>query len=281
MSIKVKRERPDQRRHHRVAAPLLVDIDGMQYRADDWSLGGLNVCGLRGVLPVPGDELALEVTLPFQGFDIKFAVSGEVVHNDAEDAMIGVKFLDLGEREAKLMQHFVGDIVRGAMSPVDDTIQRIDVPVTPASIKPDPNPREEVPIRRWPIKTICFTAAYLLAGFVVFSYAAMLVFANFVNLEVRSAVIPAPLEQVKAQAEGRVRWTKFRPGDAVLEGDVVLRMFDNKTEREIELAHLAIKERTNEIAYLMRRKSTRSRRFRPSLGSKQRTLRRPNCARRA
>ena len=254
MSVKVKRERPDQRRHHRVAAPLLVDIKGTQYRADDWSVGGLNICGLRGPLPAPGDPLALEVTLPFQGFDIKFAVNSEVVHNDAEDAMIGVKFLDLGEREAKLMQHFVEDIVRGAMSSVDDTIQRIDVPVTPASTKPDPNPRDEVPIRRWPIKTICFTAAYLLAGIVVFSYAAMLVFANFVNLEVRSAVISAPLEQVKAQAEGRVRWTNFQPGDAVLEGDVVLRMYDNKIEREIELAQLAVKERTNEIAYLMRRK---------------------------
>ena len=246
MSVKVKRERPDQRRHHRISAPLFVDIEGVQYRADRWSLGGLNVCGMRGTLPVPGDQLAIQVTLPFQGFDIKFNVNGEVVHNDAEDAMIGIKFLDLGDREAKLMQHFVEDIVRGSMSAVDDTIQRIDVPVTPASIKPDPNPREEVPLRRWPLKTIGYTAAYLLAGLVVFSYAAMLVFANFVNLEVRSAVISAPLEQVKAQAEGRVRWTKFRPGDTVLEGDVVLRMYDNRIERDIELARLAIKERTNE-----------------------------------
>ena len=35
---------------------------------------------------------------------------------------------------------------------------------------------------------------------------------------------------------------------------MVLRMYDNRIERDIELARLSIKERNNEIAYLMRRK---------------------------
>ena len=81
--------------------------------------------------------------------------------------------IELGEREAKLMQHFIEDIVRGSMSTIDDTIQRIDVPVTPASIKPDSSPTEEVPLRRWPVKTIAMSATYLAVGLAVFSYAGM------------------------------------------------------------------------------------------------------------
>lgn len=237
-----------------MTAPLIVEIEGEKYRATDWSLGGLRIIGLTSNLPARGDILDLNVTLPFQGFGVSFAVPGEVVRSDPEERMIAVKFQELGERETELMQHFIEDIVRGAMSDVNDTIQRIDVPVTPASIKPDPSPVEQVPVRRLPVKTIMMTAAYILAGVVVFAYAAMLIFTNFFNLEVRSAVISAPLEQVKAQADGRLRWTGYRPGDPVIEGDVVLQVFDNKIEREIDLARLAMKERTNEIAYLMRRK---------------------------
>ena len=254
MAVKVKRERPDQRRHHRVTAPMFISIDGEQYRADDWSLGGLKVSNLKIDLPKPGDEIQLALTLPFQGFGINFTVNCQVVRHSAEEAMIAVKFLDLGEREAGLMQHFIEDIIRGAMSEIDDTIQRIDVPVTPASLKPDVNPGTEVPVRRWPIKTIMMSAFYIVAGFCILGYTAYLVFANYVNLEVRSAVIAAPLENVKAQAEGRVQWTRFQPGDHVEEGEVVLQLRDNKVEREIDLARLQIKERSNEIAYLMRRK---------------------------
>ena len=249
MSVKVKRERPDQRRHHRVNAPLFVEIEGERYRVSDWSLGGLRIQGFKTTLPPRGDTLKLQITLPFQGFDVSFTAACEVVRADADHQMVAVKFVDLAERESELMQHFIEDIVRGAMSDVNDTIQRIDVPVTPASIKPDPSPVEEVPVRRLPVKTILMSTAYLLGGIAVFSFAATLVFSNFFNLEVRSAVISAPLEQVKAQADGRVRWAQHQPGDPVVEGDIVLRLYDNKTEREIDLARLAMKERSNEIAY--------------------------------
>lgn len=254
MAVKVRRERPDQRRHHRVTAPLFIDFGGERYRADNWSLGGLKVSGLKGELPAPGDKIELQLTLPFQGFGINFQVNCEVVRNDADEAMVAVKYLDLGEREAEVMQHFIEDIIRGAMTDVEDTIQRIDVPVTPASLKPDVNPANEVPVRRWPIKTIMMSAFYIMMGFGVFGYTAYLVFANYFNLEIRSAVIAAPLENVKAQAEGRVQWTRFQPGDHISEGDIVLRLLDNKVEHEIDLARLQIKERNNEIAYLMRRK---------------------------
>ena len=83
MSVTVKREKPDQRRHHRVTAPLFVSLEGNPFkaRAHNWSLGGLRVDGYPGELPALGNEVALQLTLPFQGFDISFDVKGRVVRH--------------------------------------------------------------------------------------------------------------------------------------------------------------------------------------------------------
>ena len=74
MTVKVRRERPDQRRHHRVTAPLFVAYAGQNYRAADWSLGGLRLEGLPGELPAAGEQIPLGLTLPFQGFDVSFFI---------------------------------------------------------------------------------------------------------------------------------------------------------------------------------------------------------------
>ena len=86
MSVKVKRERADQRRHHRVTAPIYVDVSGHRLRAADWSLGGLRIDGFPGQVPAVGEEVQLQLTLPFQGFDVSFDAKLECVRNDPSRA---------------------------------------------------------------------------------------------------------------------------------------------------------------------------------------------------
>lgn len=142
MAVTIKRERPDQRRHHRLTAPLFVEVQGHRVRAADWSLGGLRIEGFPGDVPSIGSSFDLVISLPFQGFDVNFQASAEVVRTNPANGMFAVQFTELGERERELMAHFIEDLVRGHMVEVEDTIQRIDVPVTPASLKPDePKPK--------------------------------------------------------------------------------------------------------------------------------------------
>ena len=253
MAVRVKRERPDQRRHHRVTAPLYVAVGGHHLRAADWSLGGLSVVDYPDQCPNPGDPLDLHLTLPFQGFDVSFAAKAEVVRNDPAHGMFAVQFTELGERERELLQHFIEELVRGAMVDVQDTIQRIDVPVTPASLEPTKARGAKVPIRRWPVKAIAMTALYGVIGIGIFAYTALLGYSNFYRLEVQTAVITAPIETVASQADGRVQWTSAKPGDAVTSGDVVVNVVDNQIEREIELAAIAIKEKAAQLAFLRQR----------------------------
>ncbi len=254
MAVKIKRERPDQRRHHRVTAPLFVRVDGHRLRASDWSLGGLKLDDFPGDLPGAGAELQFHLTLPFQGFDVSFDAKGEVVRIGRETKTVAVRFTEIGERERELMQHFIEELVRGSMSGVEDTIQRIDVPVTPAQLEPDAkNLPANLPMRRVPVKTAVMTSVYGLAGLVIFGYASLLGYSNFYRMEIQTAVISAPVETVAAQADGQVAWTEVKPGDEVKTGQVVIALIDNQLEREIELADIAVQEQKAKLASLKRR----------------------------
>ena len=256
MAVKVKRERPDQRRHHRVTAPLFVRVNGHDMRATDWSLGGLRVDGYPGELPVAGAELPFHLTLPFQGFDVSFDIKAEVVRTNTADKMFAVRYTEIGERERELMQHFIEELVRGSMSDVEDTIQRIDVPVTPARLEPDTKKiPDNMPVRRWPVKTVVMTTFYTLAGLVIFGYAGLLGYSNFYRMEIQTAVISAPVETVTAQADGQILLTGLKPGDEVRAGEVVVNVVDNALEREIELADIAIKEQKAQLAFLKQKQS--------------------------
>ena len=260
MAVKVKRERPDQRRHHRVTAPLFVDFGGWRLRAADWSLGGLRLEGFPDEVPSPGDALDLHLTLPFQGFDIAFDAKAEVVRSDAATGMFAVQFTEIGERERELMSHFIEELIRGSMVDIEETINRIDVPVTPASLKPDASPSDEVPVRRWPIKTLVMTAVYLVLGAIVFGYTAMLIYTNFFRLEVQTAVISSPVEEVRARADGRVVWQDVAPGAPVEKGQVLVSIMDTELEREIDLARIAVDQQRAKLLYLKRRYTEEQRR---------------------
>jgi multidrug resistance efflux pump len=255
MAVKVKRERPDQRRHHRVTAPLHVDVGGVRVRATDWSLGGLRIDDYPGAIPAMGETLALGLSLPFQGFDVSFDANAEVVRSDPSRAMFAVQFTQLGERERELMSHFIEELVRGSMVNVEDTIQRIDVPVTPASLEPDVNPKRQVPLKRWPIKTVAMSSFYMMLGLAVLAVTVVLGYSNFYRMEVQTAVIAAPVETVQAQAEGKLLWAGKEPGDQVKAGEVVVKVLDNQVEREIELAEIAVREQQAKLAFMKRRQA--------------------------
>lgn len=252
MAVKVIRERPDQRRHHRVTAPMLVTVGSHTLRATDWSLGGLRLDGFPGEIPAPGDTLSLKLSLPFQGFDVAFTAEGEVVRTDPGQRMFALRFTQLGEREQELMRHFIEELVRGSMSVVADTIKRIDVPITPVSTAPDASPKSQVPLNRWPIKTVAYSAFYLIVGVFVFGYAAVMTYSNVFRLEVQTAVISAPMVTVQAPGDGHVIWTSYKPGDLVKSGTVVLRVADNALERDIDLADIEIAERKARLVYTKR-----------------------------
>lgn len=230
----IVREKPCQRRHHRVTAPMLVTLpSGEQLRATNWSLGGLRLDAISAPLPKIGETMLLDLELPFQGFDISFKVEIQIARVVKETKTIGASFVELSERANDLMSHFISDLVRGQMATIDETICRIDVPVTPISTKPDVNPNEEVPIKRWPLKTIVMSIFYIVLGIVVFSYLAVLLYSGTMKMEISSAVISAPVTTLKMPVDGLIVPVKMQDSGSVKQGDILARVKSEVIEREL------------------------------------------------
>lgn len=233
--MKIVRERPDHRRYHQVTAPMRVQMpNGETKMASNWSLGGLRLDGLTGPLPNVSDTLQLILELPFQGFDISFEVNARVESVSADTGTTGLEFEELSERAHDLMNHFIDDLVRGQMATVEDTICRIDVPVTPISTQPDAVPGEQVSVGRWPVKTVLMSAFYLVLGTLVFGYLGILTYSKTMRLEVRTAVISAPLATLKMPLDGILRPIRFAPGTQLKRGERIALIENPKLLAQIE-----------------------------------------------
>jgi len=244
--MKITREKPCQRRHHRVSTPLELQIQGGVYSAIDWSLGGFRIAGWTGDSLCEGSEIACYFKLPFQGFDIAFNLSVQIVHVDEKLGQMAAQFVNLSDRQTELMSHFIEDLIRGAMSPVEDTILRIDSPVTPVSTNPDPSPSDQVPIKRWPTKLIVMSTLYVAVGFALFLYIIFILYSNFFSLEVESGVVAAPIERIISTTDGRITEVSVELGLLVRQGDELMVLEDASIEEQISLAQIGI-ERSRAI----------------------------------
>lgn len=246
--MEIIHERPSQRLHYRVGAPMRVTLGERTFTAADWGLGGCRLAGLSGELPAAGSEHTLFCTLPFQGFNITLKAEASVVRVDAAAGEVAFRFNALGERETALMQHFVEDLVRGKMTDVADTIVRIDTPVTPVPTKPDPNPVEAMPVRRWPVRQIVMTLFYFVLGAAVFGYVGIYIFVTLFRLEVQTAVVAAERLTVTAPVTGVVSESLVRPGEQISAGTPLAEMEDTGHGADLRRARTVLASTTAELA---------------------------------
>lgn len=243
--MKARRERPSQRLHHRVTAPLRLDIQGRSYRSRDWSLGGFAVDRYEGGA-APGERITCGLELPFQGFGLSFTIEAEVVRVEDGGGM-AAKFLEMGDREREILSHFIDELVRGSMTSVEDTILRIDTPVTPVPTLPDPNAGREIPVRRLPLRTLAFTSLYLMAGLAVLIYCGLVAYANFLRLEIDTAVVSAPVQPILATADGKLWTVAYDDDQLVRRQSPLMTIQDAGLETAIEEARINVDRMTMEL----------------------------------
>ena len=248
--MKITREKACQRLHHRVSTPLNVLINGREYSAADWSLGGLRVTDWddwQETESLVGQRFECKFELPFQGFNIAFEVLTEVVRCSKENAELGLKFIDLDERQIELLNHFVEQLVRGAMTPVEDTILRIDSPVTPVSTKPDPSPAHEVPVNRLPLRLIGMSSLYFLVGSALLFLMAVTIYENFLNLKVDTAVTVKPQEPLISLVDGRIKTVSATLNSPIKTGDSLLILESPDVVKRIQDAKIFIEQKQLEL----------------------------------
>jgi len=236
--MKISREKPSQRRHHRVSTPIDITINDELYNVSDWSLGGFKIDNFTDENLEPGDEFECHFSLPFQGFFVAFNVS--LIAIRADSGVLAAQFIELNERQVELLEHFIEELVRGNMTSVGDTILRIDSPVTPVSTEPDPNPKGEVPIKRWPAKFIAMTCIYACVGVILFTYIFFTLWSNFLSLEVETGVVTAPIESVLSPTDGKIRKVAAGLNQLVSKGSPLINIENPSIEEKLERAKIKI-----------------------------------------
>ncbi|MCJ8312799.1 MAG: efflux RND transporter periplasmic adaptor subunit [Saccharospirillaceae bacterium] len=252
--MKISREKASQRLYHRVSTPLSIQIDGKIYAALDWSLGGFRLKDwdiFDGSIKT-GDIVSCIFDLPFQGFDITFDIQISVVRVDEENKQLATKFIDLDDRQIELMNHFVEQLVRGAMVPIGDTILRIDSPVTPVSTKPDPNPMQQIPTSRINLKMIIMSFLYISIGFFLFVLVSITIFENFMSIKVKTAVVNLDLETVVSLSDGRIENVRVSENDFMYPGEPMLSINSPSISKQLAESKIKIEHKKIELESLRR-----------------------------
>ena len=240
--MKIVREKASQRRYHRLTAPLNVFYKEKKYKVRDWSIGGIGLYINRAKEPRLGAKFTLKISLPFQGYDIQFDAVVRVLRFDKKARLAGLEFVDLPQRSSDLLAYFSEDLIRGHMGTFEESICRIDIPVTPISTQPSTSHISETPIRRLPFKTIFMTLLYVFFGMAIFGYLGLLLYSNFFQLEVKTSVISTEMRTLKIPVDGIVNATHLKIGVQFERGQKLFSYEDISLEKEIIVANREIKQ---------------------------------------
>jgi multidrug resistance efflux pump len=239
-SAHIIHEAPSQRRTHRLNAPIAVFIDGIKYNTVDWSLLDFKVADYQGVLQ-KGIRTSVVIQIPYQGFNVSFQTEATVVHHNTTLKTLACEFFDLDERGKEILESFVAGLVRGEMETINGVIRRMDVPVTPASLKPDV-PLSEAELKAQDRKRIVGSMIYLSAGALFLCALLVILYTNLFQLKIETAVLTAPTDIVIAPATGEIAHIQVKEREAIKLGQDMISFTDPELEQNIERATLKVKE---------------------------------------
>ena len=251
-TLAVVHEAPSQRRSYRVSSPAAVTIAGVRYHTKDWSVGGFRIevspaeaCKIHtGKCPegahcaIVGARLPIEFSLDFQGFDISFPASAEILRTSGNS--LAAKFVDLGDRETEMLRYFTSCILSGETTPVGHMLTRIDRPVTPVSAEPKPEPPKME--RKRYARRITTAGLYLVAGVFVGGFILLALAGAIFRFRVDTAVVSTALDQIVSQDVGKLAEVLVQPGARVQAGQPLFRVESEMVMRDVQVAREELDE---------------------------------------
>jgi multidrug resistance efflux pump len=233
-ALSVAHEPASQRRHFRVTSPAEVDMNGVRYPTENWSLGGFKIVHFNGPAK-PGDRIPIHFWLDFQGFGVSFESTVEVLRKEHDS--LAAKFVNLGDRESELLRQFVSRILGGQMASVDGVLKNMDRPVTKLPVAME---RSSAP-NKTTFRRFFVSVFYIVLGLVLGGYALLTVQGLVTRVNLTTAVTSMPLEQVVSIDVGTVRELYAQPGAEITAGQPLFRVENETAVRNVEAAGQEVK----------------------------------------
>jgi alginate biosynthesis protein Alg44 len=117
MKPQIVHEAEIHRQHVRLRIPIGVEIDGVRFTVDDWSIGGF---GVESPMPArqPGERFPARLMFPFEDFELTLRLEAQLIYLLTEPPRFGGRFVDLSQGQLALFRYIVdaylsGEIVSG------------------------------------------------------------------------------------------------------------------------------------------------------------------------
>lgn len=242
-SARVVKEIASQRRHFRIAAPIHITTLGDNEPSEphptkDWSVGGFCLKNYIGNGRT-GDQLDVKVDIAFSGFYISFVNPARILRISPQGEM-AAEFVELEDRNRALLKHFSDSLISGEMSSIEETLRRIDIPVTPVSERPDKTKESGSDRSQRHRRTLARSAFYVAAGILLAVYAFNTVYSNVFKVRIASAALASSDSVVDSPLAGTVDEAYVAVGDSVRQGDPLFYIRDDDTLESVEMARLSV-----------------------------------------
>jgi multidrug resistance efflux pump len=215
----------------------------------DWSAGGIR-CRLEQKHELAsGANIPLTLCVPFQDFRVAVDVQARVVRVADEGADLALQFIDLPPRARELLYFFSENLLRGEMAPIDGTIKRLDLPVTPPSPQA-PKPPPSAQTRTRSLRTLAIGASYVLIGTVLTGLLAHALYKSLFVVAAEQAMVYAPTVDLIGPNDGVVAAVYVREGEQVAAGDPLVDLQSTRLEQQLSEARIQEREANIEAEQL-------------------------------
>lgn len=220
MQPQIVHESEVHRQHVRLKIPIQVEIDGIRYQVDDWSLGGI---GVESVMTSrrPGERFSLRLIFPFEGFEMIMRLDTRMVYVDQDHGRFGCAFTGMTREHAEIFRYLVDAFLAGEVVSASDILQvRARDNTAPARLQPvyEPRPADEA----WParVRRHGALAAFGLAGLALLAVIFFGLKERYFTIQTDSAVIEAPVVPIRAPIAGRFVST-LEAGERIADGTLL------------------------------------------------------------
>ncbi|NOZ54553.1 MAG: HlyD family efflux transporter periplasmic adaptor subunit [Gammaproteobacteria bacterium] len=242
----ITHEPPCQRRHFRLIAPIKVQLLGKVFRTKDWSIGGFRITGFDGK-PDPNTKYKCHIQLSFGEFKIGFNAQALLIWYDEKNQELAAEFEELEPKQKELLQYFTSALIGGEMSSIDDTIRRLEIPVTKVSESLACNVDLGIATKKRPSKKTAMSAAYIVLGLLLTYYAIDTLYSSVFKVRVNLAAIVSPERTIVAPVSGTVEQLYVEQGDNVGPSAPIMYIHNYAVLERVELAKIKILESKLEL----------------------------------
>jgi len=220
MQPQVVHEAEVHRQHVRLKIPIQVEIDGVRYQVDDWSMGGF---GVESVMTSrqPGEKFSARLFFPFEDFDMSMRFDARMVYADQEHGRFGCAFVSISQDQTALFRYLVDAYLSGEVVSAGDVLQvrgRENTATARQSQIENLFPQEQS--LSGSIKRYGVYAGFALAGLALLLFVALGVKERYFTIEVTNAFVEAPIVQIRAPIAGRLI-SALQPGDPLVLGSLL------------------------------------------------------------